>query len=179
MFSTFTGNSRRPRNVNLSGHVSNPFTNSSWTPANVSNATKTVSDAQAEREKRQAERQRLKAAGNIQRAWRGHRARRSLNEARRTAYDELYRSEESSHVDRRLPLAFNLLLSFFQPQRTDDVQRLLFFVRDSDSVDLAHIAPTGAHLSRIRRLVDILVKGLDKLASERSVDSTAMAAITC
>lgn len=171
MFSTFTGNSRRPRNVNLSGQVSNPFSNTTWSPSNVSGATKTVSDAQAEREKRLAERQRLKAAGNIQRTWRGHRARRSLHDARRTAFDDIYRHADSSHAEQRLPMVFSLLLSFFQIQRSDDVQRLLLLVRDSQSVDLGHIAPAESHPSRIHRLMDISIKALDKIASEEYVYS--------
>ncbi|KAF4476898.1 putative E3 ubiquitin protein ligase [Colletotrichum fructicola Nara gc5] len=53
MFPTFTGNSRRPRNVNLSGQNLNPFAATSWTPSAGSGASKTVSNAQAERAQRQ------------------------------------------------------------------------------------------------------------------------------
>lgn len=162
MFSTFTGNSRRPRNVNLSGQAGNPFSNTSWSPAAVSSATKTVSDAQADREKRQAERQRLKAAGQIQRTWRGHRARQATSESRRLAFDSLYTSASSGHVPaERLPFAFNLLLAFFSARHHDDIRRLFLFVRDCETVNLDQIPPAGAHPSRMTRFVQILVDGLN------------------
>ena len=166
MFSTFTGNSRRPRNVNLSGQTGNPFANTSWSPAVVSNATKTVSNAQADREKRQAERLRLKAVGEIQRTWRGHRARRTLRESRRAAFDELYTTASSCRSGERLPVAFRLLLSFFSCRRNDDVQRLILFARDSETVQLQDIAPKGVHPSQIQRLVQILVETLHRGVSE-------------
>ncbi|ODA79904.1 hypothetical protein RJ55_05501 [Drechmeria coniospora] len=99
MFSTFTGSSKRPRNVNLSGQAGNPFANTSWSPSVASNATKTVSDAQAEREKRQIERRRLKAAGKIQMVWRGHRTRTALAETRRAMFDDIYNSSSNASPD--------------------------------------------------------------------------------
>ena len=160
MFSTFTGNSRRPRNVNLSGGAGNPFANTSWSPSAVSNTTKTVSDAQAEREKRQVERQRLKAAGRIQRTWRGHKARTTVADSRRATFDQVYASSAAQEPQKRLPLAFNLLLSFFKPNRYDDLQRLFKYVNDTRTVDLPSICPADTHASRIRRLVDIIVAAL-------------------
>lgn len=160
MFSTFTGNSKRPRNVNLSGGAGNPFANTSWSPSVVSNTTKTVSDAQAEREKRQAERRRLKAAGQIQRTWRGHKARASVADSRRAAFDQIYSHLDKQAPQERLPLAFNLLLSFCRPSRSDDLERLFQYVRDTETVDLPSICPANTHASRIQRLVGILVTAL-------------------
>ncbi|KAF4969767.1 hypothetical protein FZEAL_10170 [Fusarium zealandicum] len=165
MFSTFTGNSRRPRNVNLSGSTGNPFANTSWSPAAVSNATKTVSNAQADREKRQAERVKLKAAGKIQRIWRGHRTRAALRESRRAAFDELYSSASNRGPDERLPQAFALLLSFFSLRRNDDIQRAICYAHDTESVDLPKIAPSGVYPSRIEQLIRLLVEALDKSVS--------------
>ena len=162
MFSTFTGASRRPRNVNLSGQAGNPFSNTSWSPSSVSNATKTVSNAQADREKRQAERQRLKAAEQIQRTWRGHRARSEIANARRDSFDKLYSSGSHATIE-RLHFAFNLLLSFFSPQRHDDIHRLFLFARDCSMVDLERIPPSDSHPSRMIRFVQIMAKGLDKV----------------
>ncbi|GAB0131688.1 E3 ubiquitin-protein ligase [Epichloe bromicola] len=169
MFSTFTGNSRRPRNVNLSGQAGNPFVNTSWSPAVVSNATKTVSDAQAQREKRHLERQRLKAAGKIQSTWRGHQTRCSLANGWRAAFDDLYRSS-ASHltVAERLPLAFNLLLSFFSQRSFDDLQRAYMFAKDCESAHIEHIAPRGIHVSRLTRLTDILTYTLGAVVSEKA-----------
>lgn len=169
MFSTFTGNSRRPRNVNLSGQAGNPFTNTSWSPSAASSANKTVSNAQADRERRQAERQRLKAAGKIQRTWRGHRERSRLAEFRRDEFDHLYVSGSHYQAAARLPLAFNLLLAFFTPRRHDDIRRLLLFARDSQTVDVVEIPPAGTHPSRISRLVHILVQGLNSLVTQALV----------
>ncbi|KAK7402393.1 ubiquitin-protein ligase (E3) [Neonectria punicea] len=166
MFSTFTGNSRRPRNVNLSGQAGNPFANTAWSPSAVSNATKTVSNAQADREKRHAERQRLKAAGKIQQTWRGHRTRTRLRESRRAAFDELYSSVPAVHPTQRLPQAFTLLLSFFTSRRSDDIRRLTRYAHDSESVDLQAIAPPGIHHSRVQQLVRLLVEALDTTTSQ-------------
>lgn len=175
MFSTFTGNSRRPRNVNLSGQAGNPFANTSWSPSVASNATKTVSDAQADREKRHLERQRLKAAGKIQRTWRGHRTRRSLAESRRAAFDNLYRSSSTNATGERLQLAFNLLLSFFSRRCADDIRRAFLFVRDCEAVDIQRIAPPQAHASRPMRLIDILVETLHTAASDEYVSRRQLA----
>lgn len=169
MFSTFTGSSRRPRNVNLSGQAGNPFANTSWSPAVVSNTTKTVSDAQAEREKRHLERQRLKAAGRIQRTWRGHLARRNLADERRVVFDNLYRNSSGISVAERLPVAFNLLLSFFSRRSDVDIQRSCLFARDCESAHIEHIAPRGVHRSRLGQLASILVSTLHFVASEKYV----------
>ncbi|KAG6039535.1 hypothetical protein E4U41_002463 [Claviceps citrina] len=166
MFSTFTGSSRRPRNVNLSGQASNPFANTSWSPAAVCNATKTVSDAQAEREKRHLERQRLKAAGRIQRTWRGHQTRRNLADGQRAAFDNLYLSP--STVAERLPLAFNLLLLFFSRRALGDLNRVYMFAKDCESAPVEHIVPPGTRLSRLTALADILIYSLSTVVSEKT-----------
>lgn len=177
MFSTFTGNSKRPRNVNLSGQVGNPFANTSWSPSVVSSATKTVSDAQADREKRQAERQRLKAAGKIQKTWRGHRTRSALADARRATFDELYNSASNGASPERLPIAFNLLCSFFSSRRSDDLPRLFQYIRDSETVDLSYIAPANVQPSRLQKLVTILVKSLQASVSRRYAPLATFAAL--
>ncbi|KHO01742.1 E3 ubiquitin-protein ligase [Metarhizium album ARSEF 1941] len=169
MFSTFTGSSRRPRNVNLSGQAGNPFANTSWSPAVVSNATKTVSDAQAEREKRYLERQRLKAAAKIQRIWRGHITRRNLANQRRAIFDNLYRSSSAISAAERLPVAFSLLLYFFSRRSDHDIQRTCLFARDCESAHVDHIAPRGIHRSRLRYLASILVSTLHSVASEKAL----------
>ncbi|KAF5134444.1 putative E3 ubiquitin protein ligase [Metarhizium anisopliae] len=178
MFSTFTGSSRRPRNVNLSGQAGNPFANTSWSPAVVSNTTKTVSDAQAEREKRHLERQRLKAAGRIQRTWRGHLARRNLADERRVVFDNLYRNSSGISVAERLPVSFNLLLSFFSRRSDVDIQRSCLFARDCESAHIEHIAPRGVHRSRLGQLASILVSTLHFVASEKINTDSSLRALT-
>lgn len=169
MFSTFTGNSRRPRNVNLSGQASNPFSNTSWSPSAVSNATKTVSDAQAEREKRQAERRRLKAASQIQRTWRGYRSRAALRDRHRHDFDLVYGSRPDLNVAQRLHASFPLLLSFFSADRADDLQRLLLFVNDCNSTSLQQLFDASRHPSRLRKLMGVFVKALGVLVLKEYV----------
>ncbi|KAF4504728.1 hypothetical protein G6O67_008137 [Ophiocordyceps sinensis] len=169
MFSTFSGSSRRPRNINLSGQTSNPFANTTWSPSLASNATKTVSDAQAERERRQLERQRVKAVGTIHRVWRGHRTRRTLADNWRAVFDESYNSASNQIPSQRLSSTFNLLLAFFSARRTDDVQRVLRFACDADAVDLKQIGSADANPFRIRRLVSILAKSLNVVSSRRDL----------
>lgn len=171
MFSTFSGSSRRPRNINLSGQTSNPFANTTWSPSLASNATKTVSDAQAERERRQLERQRVKAVGTIHRVWRGHRTRRTLADNWRAVFDESYNSASNQIPSQRLSSTFDLLLAFFSARRTDDVQRVLRFACDADAVDLKQIGSADANPFRIRRLVSILAKSLNVVSSRRCVDN--------
>ncbi|GJN82126.1 hypothetical protein PLIIFM63780_005663 [Purpureocillium lilacinum] len=175
MFSTFTGSSRRPRNVNLSGQAGNPFANTSWSPAVVSNASKTVADAQAEREKRQLERQRLKAAGRIQRVWRGHKSRRASADRWRTIFDQLYSPSSNIHPSERAPVAFNLLIAFYSARRVDDIRRVCLYCHDAEHASLDQIAPRNAHASRFQQLMTLLVSALDQVsqaASDASTQST-------
>ncbi len=136
----------------------------------MSNATKTVSNAQADREKRQAERLRLKAAGNIQRTWRGHKVRRTLDDSRRLAFDNLYNSDKNGPADpETLHFAFNILLAFFSVRRTRDLERLVLFVRDCEHISLEEIAPSDAHPSRMLRFARILVDAVQAAAQEMYV----------
>jgi ubiquitin-protein ligase E3 C len=168
MFSTFTGNSRRPRNVNLSGQAGNPFTNTSWSPSTASSATKTVSNAQADREKRHAERQRLRAAHQIQRTWRGHRERQSIHEAQRESFDKIYDGSIDS-APRRLSLSSGLLLSFFTARRNDDRHRLLRFAQDCSALDLKDISLFNSSQSRVARFLHMLLTALRTAIAEAYV----------
>lgn len=125
MFQTFSGNSRRPRQVNLSGQNANPFAASSWTPSAGLGAQRTVAAAQQERQIRQLERDRLNGAKRIQRTWRGHRLRRDLAESRRRTWDELDASGRSSvGFEATLVDLLRLLVTFFNGKRSDDINRL-------------------------------------------------------
>jgi len=158
MFPTFTGSSRRPRNVNLSGQRNaNPFAANSWAPA-AGGASKTVAEAQAERKQRQHERERLGAAQQIQRTWRGHRARRSLRAARRQTFDRLYQpATPPLDPSQRIPLAFPLILSLFEPSHRDDYERLTSFARDLESVRFQPLTACQPEDARLGRLVHMLI----------------------
>jgi ubiquitin-protein ligase E3 C len=123
MFQTFSGSSRRPRQVNLSGQNLNPFASSSWSPS-ASGTQKTVANAQQEREQRRQERERLNASKRIQRTWRGHRSRRELADSRRAEWDEIETKSGQSSTEVVLVEQAKLLVALFSPRRRDDVGRL-------------------------------------------------------
>lgn len=167
MFPTFTGNSRRPRNVNLSGQNLNPFAATSWTPSAGSGASKTVSNAQAERAQRQQDRDRLKAAGKIQKTWRGHRARMRLRDSRREALDALYAPTSDLGTYQRLSTALPLLLTTLQPNHADDWQRLLRLCRELSTTRLECLASDRLPPSRLAHFVKILVEALEAQKNRR------------
>lgn len=155
-FPTFSGNSKRPRNVNMSGQKNlNPFAAASWSPSASSGASKTVADAQAERRQRQQERDKLKAAESIQRTWRGHRTRRSLRDERRAALDELYRNTACTNSEQRSSEALHLTVTTLDPTRPDDQERLHLFAQDLEASDCA--ALTSASAVQLRKLVNQLL----------------------
>ncbi|TKA74140.1 hypothetical protein B0A55_06828 [Friedmanniomyces simplex] len=125
MYQTFSGTSRRPRQVNLSGRPSNPFAASS--PAGGPQSA--IASAQQDRIARQHQRDRIQASARIQRVWRGHSARRRTFQTWRTIWDNLeerrgnedggYASEDDSLRQLRR------LLLFYQPKA--DVWRLTWY----------------------------------------------------
>ncbi|KAL1855212.1 ubiquitin-protein ligase (E3) [Diaporthe australafricana] len=160
MFPTFSGSSRRPRNVNMSGQKNvNPFAATSWTPTSSTNASKTVADAQAERNKRQYEREKLKAAQSIQRTWRGHTARQSLKDQRRATLDALY-GDVSSHLEprSRASRALPLVVASLDPRTPDDRTRLERFAQDLLQTDCSLVkSDATASGSQIKSLTSQLL----------------------
>lgn len=126
MFQSFSGNSRRPRVVNLSGQHVDPFAASGWGGPAATGTKKTVAAAHQERQQRQQERERLQAAKRIQRTWRGHKARRSLSEIRRQEWDQLERHVTAGHTQNSSSLVeeLGLFLTFFNARKVDDIRRL-------------------------------------------------------
>jgi ubiquitin-protein ligase E3 C len=134
MFQTFSGSSRRPRQVNLSGQNTNPFAANSWTPA-ASGTRQTVANAQQERLQRQQERERLNATKRIQRIWRGHKVRRELADLRRHAWDRAGSSRGGSGSEAVLVEQLRLLMAFFSSRRHDDMRRLEYLSQEIVSLD--------------------------------------------
>jgi ubiquitin-protein ligase E3 C len=128
MFQSFTGNSRRPRQVNLSGQEPNAFAGWGSSPT-ASGIQKTVAVAQAERQHRQQERDRLNATKRIQRTWRGHRSRRNLASMRRQEWDDLENNgdEQDSLIPFKANQQLRLLLAFFNADNPRDIGRLSRF----------------------------------------------------
>lgn len=102
MFQSFTGNSRRPRQVNLSGRNTNPFAASSSTrqPSTTQGAQNALVQAQQERLSRQQDRDRLNAVKALQRIWRGHHHRHEVMSQWRREWD--YRESADSNNGRVL-----------------------------------------------------------------------------
>lgn len=87
MHQSFTGSARKPRQVNLSGrNASNPW--AALSKPGQTSASATVAQAQADRAKRQQERDRLNATKRIQNVWRGHWSRRQQKAFWRERWDE-------------------------------------------------------------------------------------------
>ncbi|KXX75514.1 putative E3 ubiquitin-protein ligase HUL5 [Madurella mycetomatis] len=164
MFPTFTGSSRKARNVNLSGQKAiNPFTSTSWAPHSAAGASKTVANAQAERQQRQQERDRQKAARRIQKSWRGHRVRRALRAERRRIIDRLYEEQVSMDVAQRTVEAIPLVLSVYQASHPDDIQRLSLLARDLLQTRFAAFVSGAIEAPRLSKLASIVVASLGRI----------------
>ena len=135
MFTTFTGNSRRPRQVNLSGRTSNPFAPTGA----VKGQPAVLASAQQDRIARQRERERHSAAIILQNAWRGYSCREKLRKEFRIEWDahenrsqgtrERSNSQTASYdsEDESL-LQVRRLIRYASPNNDGDVERLLRWV---------------------------------------------------
>lgn len=157
MIPTFSGNSRRPRNVNLSGRNNNKLL-SAWAPSSGFGTSDTIIKADEKRKQRQLEKKKLEAAQKVQRTWRGHRVRENLRYLRRDAFDRIYRQTfpSSSPIDdpaQRLLQGAPIICAAFQPSK-QDLNRIVLL-----SHDIIAIGPEGlAELSPSLRLAVICEK---------------------
>lgn len=161
MNQTFSGSSRRPRQVNLSGKNLNPFAASSWSPS-TSGTQKTVANAQQEREQRRQERERLNASKRIQRTWRGHRSRRELADSRRAQWDEIEANDGQSSSEVVLIEQVKLLVAFFSPQRRDDVGRLASLSSSIASLGYRDFLGLKDMQPLLARLANVTLEALQK-----------------
>lgn len=99
----FTGATRKPRNVNLSGRQQSTTKAAS------------IQAARAERQAREAQRRRLKAATDIQRTWRGRRAAERQRQEWRQQWDALL--DGGDLTEETVPLAVTLFLGFCERGR--------------------------------------------------------------
>ena len=91
MHPSFTGTSRKTRQVNLSGRNSNPWGGSGASHGSSSptpNAQAALAQVQADRIRRQQERDRLNASKVLQRTWRGFSSRQRSRKSWRAKWDE-------------------------------------------------------------------------------------------
>jgi ubiquitin-protein ligase E3 C len=125
MFTSFTGNTRRPRNVNLGGRKTNPFGNAGTNAGSQA----AVDRAQQDRAQRQRERDILNAAKRIQRIWRGHTGRQQVANGLRRSWDAVegptdappapgYSSEEEALTQ------LQRLLRFASSRNEEDIKRI-------------------------------------------------------
>ena len=131
MHQNFTGSSRKPRRVDLSGRPGNPFASLNSSSIGSAGPQAAIASAQQERLARQQQRERLQATNRIQRVWRGHSARRKSFKEWRKVWDKVegkatqgdsgYQSEEDSL--RQL----QRLLLFFSPRDESDRKRLTWY----------------------------------------------------
>jgi ubiquitin-protein ligase E3 C len=143
MHQTFSGASRRPRQVNLSGRpkVSNPF-------APSSGAHNALQNAQQERERRQRERDRLNAASLIQRSWRRYTTRKELAAARRQSWDE----RELEAAEPGVPPTLEHCRSYAtESEAFSQLDLLLRFLDKSDQQDILRIQLFLARLALLSR----------------------------
>lgn len=127
MFQSFTGSSRRPRQVNLSGRNNNPFAATSAASAGPHQA---VQSAHQDRQLRQQQRQHLNAAKLLQKTWRGHSSRQKTKNAWRNEWDRNQGQEGETQSQPYTTLddslaSLTLLLLFFSPRCSSDVARLI------------------------------------------------------
>ncbi|KAK1759712.1 hypothetical protein QBC47DRAFT_372876 [Echria macrotheca] len=168
MFPSFTGSSRKTRNVNLSGHRAiNPFTSTSWSPGNPVGASKTVANAQAERQQRQRERDRLKAALLFQRIWRAKRVRRDLRNSRRQLLDELYGGGHTLDAAQRSARALPLLLAAYQASTPGDGERTRRVVQDLVDTGFSAFTSGAIAPARTSKLAKIITDALEKIDPSR------------
>jgi ubiquitin-protein ligase E3 C len=161
MFTSFTGSTRKARQVNLGGKKTNPF---GGPPGAGSQAA--LDRAQQERAQRQRERDTLNAAKRIQRVWRGHSARRRVADRLRrewdieeeaTSHQAAYRSEDAALVQ------LQRLLRFASTRSEDDVRRIQHYgSRQMESVRQLGITSSGSWPSAYLRLQRILLVAIER-----------------
>ncbi|KAI0174560.1 HECT-domain-containing protein [Pestalotiopsis sp. NC0098] len=161
MFQSFTGNSKRPRNVNLSGQRTNPWATSGWN-APPSGASQTIANAQAEREKRQKDREILIASRRIQRVWRGRAVRKDVQCRCRKDWDDLY--VQDIQVLDRIPRALSLLPAFFDAKDDGDRERLECLIND-----LTSVRDLDLEERQRRKLASTIVSALEQQPTSPSI----------
>jgi ubiquitin-protein ligase E3 C len=145
MFPNFTGNTRRPRNVNLGGRKTNPF-GSVGTNAGSQAA---VDRAQQDRAQRQRERDVLNAAKNIQRTWRGYTGRQKVSGGLRNAWDAVEESTAASPAS-----AYRS-----EQEALAQLQRLLRFASSRNQEDLKRIHHYGARRKQMAKTSSVPLSG--------------------
>ncbi|KAL4881195.1 hypothetical protein BJY04DRAFT_189317 [Aspergillus karnatakaensis] len=185
MFTSFTGSSRRPRQVNLSGRNNNPFAAypSGKQNPHGSGTQNALAIAQQERLLRQQERDRLGASRVVQRTWRGYRSRKITHAEWRAEWDAVEAGrihtlpefdslvkQQSSELQPAAPFEtasaclcqLRLLVQFIEPWNGGDIARLVYF---SDAFqktlhEVPSLAAEGEWTMLLKRLAEVTLRVL-------------------
>ena len=182
MFQTFTGASRKPRNVNLSGRTNNPFAAiiSSQIPTAPTSSQNAIAHAQQERRARQQERERLQAAKTLQRTWRGHKSRKEVKSRYRQEWDYRervaagdatgrvrgYRTEEEALEQLRL------LGQFASPRDGEDILRIRRCAENilaMDPLSIEHLASQHRWRYPLTRVAQVVARMLEQKNRKDSI----------
>ena len=170
MFTSFTGNTRKARQVNLGGKKTNPF----GPPGSGAGSQAALDRAQQDRVQRQRERDTLNAAKRIQKVWRGHSARRDVADELRGAWDRAEESGGSSHTvaysseDEALA-QLQRLLRFASSRSDADLRRIQHYAsRQMEAVKKLGIASSGPWPWAYLRLQRILLVAIERQLQKTS-----------
>lgn len=164
MFTSFSGNTKRPRQVNLSGRGGrNPFGNAGGTGTGAGSQA-AIDRAQQERAQRQRERDTLNAAKRIQRVWRGHASRERVAHELRQEWDAVEGSAGTAYRSEAEALAqLQRLLRFASTRNEEDVRRIRHYgSRQIVTVSRAGIESTGPWPSAYLRLERLILTALQR-----------------
>lgn len=186
MFQSFTGNSRRPRQVNLGGRTANPFAAYQPGTQNVhrSGTQNTLAIAQQERILRQQERERLGAGRVVQRVWRGYRSRKSTWNVWRAEWDNTEKQRGGTlpsfetvdgYSDAGLSYAtaeeclsqLRLLVQFVEVWNGSDIARLVYFSSAFQRTlrEIPSISTEGEWTTPLNRLAKLTLRVLRSATS--------------
>ncbi|KAF1952578.1 hypothetical protein CC80DRAFT_479407 [Byssothecium circinans] len=173
MFTSFSGSTRRPRQVNLGGRKSHAF----GSTGSGAGSQAALDRAQQDRAQRQRERDTLKAAKTIQRIWRGHASRLSLANRLRQEWDAV-EGEASSQAESpygseaEAYSQLQRLIRFSNTRNQDDARRIRHFgSRQMQTVRALGLAASGPWPSVYLRLETMILAGIDRrLRTSSSLD---------
>ncbi|KAF2690314.1 hypothetical protein K458DRAFT_328646 [Lentithecium fluviatile CBS 122367] len=164
MFSNFSGSTKRPRNVNLGGRKTHAF----GSAGSGAGSQAALDRAQQDRIQRQREREELKAAGTIQKVWRGHSSRQKLAGLLRQEWDTVETSHTAETVapygseDEALA-QLQRLVRFVNTRNQEDVRRIRHYVsRQVETVRKLGLTASGPWPSAYLRLETMILTVIDR-----------------
>jgi ubiquitin-protein ligase E3 C len=166
MFTSFSGNTRRPRQVNLSGRKTNTF----GSPGTGAGSQAALDRAQQERAQRQRERDILKASKTVQRVWRGHLDRQRVANLLRNEWDAVEGSSTApqTHVpygsEEEALTQLQHLLRFAHTRYEEDLSRIRHCgYRQIETARSLGFPSSGQWPSAYLRLQTIILTYLERL----------------